>query len=310
MFKRILNTPERTTHELLRDACSRRSAEVFAKIRVADILPIENSGISDTLFRFALQSHFDFVVADKQQSPLFAVEFDGPTHREAIQIERDSKKDTLCNRFGFPMLRINAGYINRKYRNLHLLTWFVEVWFFYKAVEEGQQSGALPADEDFCPFSEISIPRIKEGSSLWLSLEPHLRSEVVSIIEDSRSRPALWLSKEPRLKLIKLHNSGIVATYVPSVIIGRDENGMYRRLSFIRMGEQTGVFVTSEMTSQRFCIHESEALHEILPFLLHERVVDAVNGDDPALSWKRVKSVVEGFRKFLRTICSEVNAFC
>jgi len=277
VIKKILNTPERTTHELLRDACSRNSAEVFAKIRVADILPIENSGISDDLFRFALQSHFDFVVGDAQQSPLFAVEFDGPNHREAIQIERDSKKDLLCDRFDLPILRINAEYINRKFRNLHLLTWFVEVWFFTKAVEEGQESGVLPGDEDFDPFFAYSIPGLMGKFPLWLSLEP-------------------------RLKFQKMHESGIVATPVPSKIVGRDENGRCRGLSYIRMGEKKGVFVSTVMRSQHFPVHASEVLCEILPFLLHQRIADAVNGDDPALPWEQVNSVVAGFRKFLRTI--------
>lgn len=282
MFKQILNAPERTTHELLREVCSRNSAEVFAKVRVADILPIDDSGISNDLFRFALQSHFDFVVGDKQQMPLFAVEFDGPTHRDTVQIERDSKKDSLCDRFGFPMLRINAEYINREFRNLQLLTWFVEVWFFTEAVEQAQESGALPADDYFSPFNVISIPGLKGRFPLFLSLEP-------------------------RLKIQEMNKSGIVTTSVPSVIIGKDENGTYRGLSFIRMGEKNGVFVSTEMTSQRFSIDVTEALHEILPFLLHQRIGDAVDGDDPAVPWEQVNSVIEGFRKFLLAICSEMH---
>jgi hypothetical protein len=121
MFKRLLNAPENMTNKRLREACSRNGAEVFAKVRLADVLRIENSGISDELYRFALQSHFDFVIADGDHLPLFAIEFDGARHNLGIQVSRDSKKETLCERFRLPVLRINAEYLNRKYRGLDLL---------------------------------------------------------------------------------------------------------------------------------------------------------------------------------------------
>jgi hypothetical protein len=102
MFKRLLSDTEPETHVRLDQACARNSASVFAKMRVADVFPIEGSGISDELFKFALRSHFDFTVADSRHMPLFAVEFDGPTHADTVQVERDRKKDALCERFGFP----------------------------------------------------------------------------------------------------------------------------------------------------------------------------------------------------------------
>jgi hypothetical protein len=81
-MKRILNRPEETTHERLRAVCVGWNARVYAKLRVADVLPVEGSGISDVEFAFALRSHFDFVVTDNDHTPLFAVEFDGPVHEE------------------------------------------------------------------------------------------------------------------------------------------------------------------------------------------------------------------------------------
>lgn len=81
MVKRLLNRSEAVTNERLRSVCVEHAVSVHAKVRVADILPIEGSGIDDRAYSFALKSHFDFVVVDDTFLPLFAVEFDGPLHQ-------------------------------------------------------------------------------------------------------------------------------------------------------------------------------------------------------------------------------------
>jgi hypothetical protein len=127
MVKKLLNLHEEATRSRLKAVCSEWGATVFAKVHVADVLPIENSGISDADFRFALRSHFDFVVCDTEHTPLFAVEFDGPSHDKPEQARRDIQKNSLCERFQFPILRINARYLVRKYGTFDLLSWFVHV---------------------------------------------------------------------------------------------------------------------------------------------------------------------------------------
>ena len=72
-FKCLLNFPEAKTNERLRQVCDDFDSRVFIKIRVADVLPIGGSGITNDLYRYALQAHFDFVIADEQHHPLFAV---------------------------------------------------------------------------------------------------------------------------------------------------------------------------------------------------------------------------------------------
>lgn len=128
-MKKLLNFQEALTNRRLKSVCEHNGALVFAKVRLADVLPIEESGISTDLYRFALKSHFDFVVTDSKHMPLLSVEFDGSLHNTVEQRERDSKKDKLCVHFGFPLLRINSRYLEAKYRSLDLLTWIVEKWF-------------------------------------------------------------------------------------------------------------------------------------------------------------------------------------
>ena len=40
MLKRMLNSPERITYARLREVCELHVAEVYAKVRLADVLPI------------------------------------------------------------------------------------------------------------------------------------------------------------------------------------------------------------------------------------------------------------------------------
>ena len=206
-MKKILNFHEEVTHLRLREVCDAHGAHVFAKMRVADVLPIEKSGIDDALFRYALQSHFDFLVADSEHTPLFAVEFDGPTHKDVTQQERDSRKDELCERFGLPLLRINSRYLNRKYRDMDMLTWFVHVWFAGKWFEEAQASGQVPHDEPFMPLAFVSLP-------------------------GTEKRYPLWLSAVVRGKIQKLFFAGKILDMVPSQVIGTDTSGNYHALAF------------------------------------------------------------------------------
>jgi hypothetical protein len=80
MLKKLFNEREKVTYKRLKEICDEYGASVYPKFRVADVLRIENSGLSDSLFQFALQSHFDFVICNSENEFLFAVEFDGPTH--------------------------------------------------------------------------------------------------------------------------------------------------------------------------------------------------------------------------------------
>src|ERR1035441_4957302 len=113
MLKRLLTEYEEATNEILKPLSEKWGAHAFVKVKAASILPIENSGIDHSAFHFALQSEFDFVVTDSDFQPLFAVEFDGESHNTEKQQHRDLKKNQLCERFRFPLLRINSKYLVR-----------------------------------------------------------------------------------------------------------------------------------------------------------------------------------------------------
>lgn len=270
-LKRILNKTEEKTNNRLKEICDINGAIVYAKVRLADILPIENSGISNELYRYSLQSHFDFTIADNQHKPLFSVEFDGPSHFQCKQIERDKMKNELCERFGLPLLRIDAGCLERKYRNFDILGWFIETWYFSEAFYDAQNKGIVPPDEPFNPFAVINLPGHKEQFPLWLALPIQLQIQ-------------------------ELHKSKLISDFAPSHVIGVDTNGNYHGISWIRIDHENGVMSSVSMKSQLFPVFESDILSELLIYRIFEELSKTMSGEIPAAKIQMIDMKIESFR--------------
>jgi hypothetical protein len=271
-MKRLLDTYEEATHERLRPICERWGAHAYIKVRVADVLPINDSGISDDLFRFALQSHFDFVVSDDDFSPLFAVEFDGDSHSTAVQGHRDEKKDALCSRFEFPILRINSRYLEPKYGGMDILGWFIHSWFATELMLTAQEDGYIPWDEPIDPTFVFNLPGEKGSFPLWLSgdIYDHVRQ-----LADAK----------------KTYDPGI------SCIVGRDSNGVYRAIAYARVTSDSAIYATTAMRNQSFPVDISRILEYIAIRDAYERLIDVLRGNEMALPDTEVNNIITSFRK-------------
>lgn len=271
-LKKVLNHPEALTHAKLKSVCEKYGATIFPKIRLADVFPIENSVIEQSLYKYALMAHFDFLVANgENHTPLFAVEFDGPYHQDNIQIKRDEKKNELCKSFQLPLLRINSNHISKEYRNLDLLSWLVEVWFSREAFFEWQEKGYVPYDEIFSPMLIGSLPDRKETFPLWLS---------ASAI----------------LKIRKLWEAQRIKSWSPSgEWIGVDAKGNYHGFIWIWLDDTYGTYYISAIRSQNFPVVESDLLSEILICELYEKLIKVIEGSIKA---ETKESIVEKFGAF------------
>lgn len=172
MLKRLLNNSEDATRTRLWPVAIGNDAEVFSKVRVADVLEIENSGISDELYSHALRAHFDFVVTSKRYDPLFAVEFDGPTHRDdRVAEKRDWKKNKLCSRFDLPLARVTRQHLDFTVNNLNYVTWLAELHFAAEFLLQAQRDGHLPKDDPFVtdPMFLVNHWNIPGNFPLWLA---------------------------------------------------------------------------------------------------------------------------------------------
>lgn len=270
---KLLNYSESKTHTKLQEVCKKYGATVYVKVRIADVLPINGSNIKKELFRFALQAHFDFVVVNEEFEPQFAVEFDGPSHKTPAQVERDRKKNELCEVYEFPLLRINAKYLDSKYRNFDLLSWFIEVWFWRKFIFEAQENGSLPLDEIFDPMLMVEIPERKE-------------------------RFPLWLSTEILMKFRELWQNGKIRNIAPNgEWIGVDDLGNYYGIIWIRVDDESGVIAKSAISSKSFPVVESDILSEILVFQLYEELSNVLDGNKPAIPIEEIERLIIAFKK-------------
>lgn len=125
----FVNRSETLTYWELERVCAQRSAAVYPKVRVADTLRLDSAKLPDRTMKYGLMAHFDFVVTDAVTGrPLFAVEFDGPSHQSDEVRTRDALKDSICHESGFPLLRINDLHL-RLVRQNSILYWMTDLWF-------------------------------------------------------------------------------------------------------------------------------------------------------------------------------------
>jgi hypothetical protein len=109
MKKRIiLNQSERHTHDILHSILANSGFRIFPQIPLSKVLNREfGERLSEKDRNFLQKSEFDFVVTDADSNPVFAIEFDGPKHQtDKKQIERDIRKNRLCDHAKLPLFRI------------------------------------------------------------------------------------------------------------------------------------------------------------------------------------------------------------
>jgi hypothetical protein len=185
-------------------------------------------------------------VTDSEFVPLFAVEFDGWSHRAEEQMARDRKKDGLCRIFSLPLLRINSRYLEPSYRGTDLLSWFAECFFINRAFTDAEEKGWISAEDGFSPMSVASI--------------------------GDRNDWPLDLSHEVRENFRRLHAEGRILDEQPSFIIGHDAVGTYRAFAFVAITKDTGVFAKTAMRAQRFEIDQADALEMLIYFEIFEEL--------------------------------------
>jgi hypothetical protein len=247
--KKLLNRSEARTMLLLEGAATKYGVAVHTKVRVADVLDVIGSGVDDATFSYALKAHFDFVLTDEDHMPLFAVEFDGPTHETAQVQANDRRKNELCQRLGLPLARVRDEHTFQRARGLNYLTWLAEVFFAFKSLSDAQDRGDFPLDEPPDPLSFVSIPSLQ-------------------------GRFPLFLSAAARTRLMRLDRSGVLASAVPISFRGTDENGVAGALVLTRTADGKLLFAEGDVYLAGFGISPSEAAEEIAVVALAQVAMD------------------------------------
>lgn len=144
MLKKLSNKSEKKVYEQIAPEAIKYDAGVYRKVRVADVIDIEQLS-SHSLGTYALQAHFDFVVSDAEERPLFAVEYDGPGHDN----KKDCNKDDICLEAGLALFRVDLHASRAETAQISFLHYLVNLWFLAAQFAEMQAAGKLPPDEPF-----------------------------------------------------------------------------------------------------------------------------------------------------------------
>jgi hypothetical protein len=216
--KRIENRQEERTHEILNDIAKEYEARIFIKLRVADVLEIRNSGLSDKEYKYALMAHFDFIVTDNDSMPKFAVEFDGSQHKsDASAIRRDELKNNICRKFGFPLLRITSEYFEKIGQFPTILNWITELYFLQELFYAAQDKGEIPLDEPWMWFSVIGYdPVVRYRAFIEKAHGRGLCCDPVIGFISGRSKSSKSYST---LSVLKLQNDKYIANSVECLAI-------------------------------------------------------------------------------------------
>jgi len=62
-LKTLMNRGEDALLNIAQTICAVTETKPFAKMRIADVVDINGSGISDDLYRYALSAHFDVLIS-------------------------------------------------------------------------------------------------------------------------------------------------------------------------------------------------------------------------------------------------------
>jgi len=277
--KRLLNNQEQSLRERLVELCG--GHKVFAKVRLADVLPIENSGIGRSEYRFALQAHFDFVVSDEQLQPQFAVEFDGPTHRGQIQQRRDARKDWLCDHFHFPLLRVTAGFLTKQFRQMDALRYFIDLWFLQQAFYAAQESGYIPADEVFFGSAVAGMPDLPGYFPYDLSVK---ESNAIS----------------------RWHKEGLCRQMTPCISAWEGDDGYMHAMAWLSVDAQRAVLTKVKIRMQNFGIYEGDLLDDLAIIGVHDKMQQYLQGVDVLVTNHEVETEATRFRMAYRALHASI----
>jgi very-short-patch-repair endonuclease len=272
VVERFLNRTEEIVFKELSSIASDNSLRVFSKARLSDVIVKGDTFLGNRTFEFYTQAHFDFVITSNDNVPFLVVEYDGPSHREPKQFERDSIKNDLCKQSGLPLLRINARYVMQRYRGMTLLRWIVEVMQLQKCFDEAQAKGQVPYDEAFDPAMIIS-----DGSG--------------------RNWP-YWLALDANLKISRYFETQPGAKRLSSSF-GLDANGNTHYLSYLRVGDNF-LWAKPAARDQDTAIPVFDMLDQIGHYELGMELENFLKGKKPMLSRAE-------FEPIHQRMCAEYN---
>jgi hypothetical protein len=105
-LKPLRNLTEALADDLLRQELG-ESWDVQSQVSLAAVLDKETEYLSEVCFDMLKSARYDFLIVNREsQSPVLAIEVDGPTHAESHVAHRDAVKDALSVASGLAVSRL------------------------------------------------------------------------------------------------------------------------------------------------------------------------------------------------------------
>lgn len=106
----IFSFQERKFYNLLRELIG-EEYQIFSKVRMADIVALENEPKDRARYvNLILSRHIDFVLSDaKRDQALLGIELDDSSHTRYDSKENDAFKNTVFKQVGLPLLRFDVS---------------------------------------------------------------------------------------------------------------------------------------------------------------------------------------------------------
>jgi len=213
--KKLLNTSEVITYTQIEKDLFESGYRIFPSLPLKDVI---DNGIKKSLDRKGRlhfdSSHFDFVIYDNAFSPVFAIEFDGPSHFEFEKKRKaDIRKNKICQLASFPLIRITdleIDYVDSisilQYIIYHFIKWKEEIG---RIQAEIQEYILEMSEVEFTSKTEEGFLDPSIDPSFWFDIEfvfpltvkikkdikekYNLRSDV----QNSKDKSAVWFAVFP-----------------------------------------------------------------------------------------------------------------
>lgn len=188
--KKILNFHEASVDRIISDYARERGYRVSLKPRLRDVVDVDDLTLTARERNFAYTSHIDFVVFDAQTLlPVLAIEYDGPQHADAVQVERDRSKNKLLEAAGLQLLRIDSLYA-RKEGRWRVLNYVLDMFEAGTAFYRDQEAGLIPEDEIF--IHNLLLDNSTPGRLKFTGLD----TDALALLGDRlRERKILWYAQ-------------------------------------------------------------------------------------------------------------------
>lgn len=113
--KYIFSRNEKSEYRKLAAWAQEQGYDVFAKMRLADIIEPRSKENYRSLLGKIIQKHVDFVVCDQECRVKFIIELDDNSHNQQKRIERDELVDQACRGAGYTVIHtrgISEEFLN------------------------------------------------------------------------------------------------------------------------------------------------------------------------------------------------------